>query len=92
MLTSQLLSYSLTEVPSSIFKENGSKRITITSHLLHVLEKIVKESVVIEPSWNGSSACLIDAMAEIQSFTANKSISTFDDVGQLIINKLLFWL
>ena len=83
-----VLSYPVTAVPPTLFKEDGSKRMTTKADLLHGLEDSVKASVPHLPDTECDvSAHILDAMAELQRMNM-RNMKTFNDNGEACLNKI----
>lgn len=83
-----VLSYPMTAVPSSIFKEDGSRRKTNKADLLHGLEDTVKKSVgELPPNTADVSVHVIDGMAFLRSIRV-EDMKNFSDIGEACINKI----
>ncbi|XP_033109669.1 uncharacterized protein LOC117110927 [Anneissia japonica] len=82
-----VLSYPVTSVPPALFKEDGSKRRTNKSDLLHVMEEIGKQSATTLPQTYVTSAVLIDGMAELQKMNV-RNMTTFSDIANSCFGKI----
>lgn len=86
---STVLSHPIGSVPSSLFMEDGTRRKTTKSDLLHELEKTADSSVKELPESLPSmpTAYIVDAMALLQRMNT-KHMKTFNDVGLSFMNSI----
>lgn len=83
-----VLSYPLTVVPPSIFKEDGSRRKTNKADLLHALEDTVNNSVTELPCPSvDASIHITDVMAFLRMLKVGQ-MKTFQDIGEACITKI----
>ena len=83
-----VLSYPVSVVPPSLFKEDGSRRKTNKADLMHALEDTVKKSVTELPGPNvHPSIHITDAMAFLRMLNVGQ-MKTFQDIGEACITKI----